>query len=52
MRVLPLASVETGSGLQCRHQQMVLVHRNDQVFVKCITYCVLICNEFTGKSKL
>lgn len=42
MRVLSLASVETGSGLLCRYQQVVLVHKSDKVFVKCIIYSVQI----------
>lgn len=42
MRALPLASVETGSGLQCGYQEMVLVHGNDQVFMKYMIYRVLI----------
>lgn len=40
MRVLSLASVETGSGLLCRYQQVVLVHTSDKVFVKCLMYSV------------
>lgn len=37
---MALASVETG--LQCRYQQVVLAHRSDKVFVKCMIYSVQI----------
>lgn len=42
VRGLSLASVETGSGLLCRYQQVVLVHTSEKVFVKCMIYSVPI----------